>query len=156
MHQREWALSQAITTITWTCDPLVRRNVGFNLNGLGATVEHYLVDHYGPMDDGLNRGDQTDRIEFDGDLLGSRASQDRQPFIDAADLPLAVTADAVTHAVDGAARRVQLPADIESLRSCDPVLATAWRHAVRDAVLEGLDQGARVLGLTENGELVLR
>ena len=60
-HQREWALAREVGHITWTFDPLVARNAHFNLRVLGARVTEYLVDHYGPMDDGVNRGDETDR-----------------------------------------------------------------------------------------------
>lgn len=139
LHQRAWAVEQGIRTISWTCDPLVRRNVGFNLHGLGATVEHYLVDHYGPMDDGVNRGDQTDRIEFAWDLLGDRASAGRTPLL----------------TPDAGAVLVPLPEDIEALRTTDPASAHAWRHSVREALLGGLASGARVRGLTAQGELVL-
>ena len=48
--------------VTWTLDPLVSRNAHLNLVTLGARVEHYLVDLYGPMRDGLNRGDPSDRL----------------------------------------------------------------------------------------------
>src|SRR6478736_6153782 len=46
-HQQEWALARGVGHITWTFD---------------TRVTEYLVNHYGPMDDGVNRGDETDRI----------------------------------------------------------------------------------------------
>ena len=61
-HQREWAFARDVGHITWTFDPLVARNAHFNLRVLGARVTEYLVNHYGPMDDGVNRGDETDRV----------------------------------------------------------------------------------------------
>ena len=64
LHQRAWALDRGLRTITWTSDPLVVRNVAFNLHALGAHVAHYLPDHYGPMGDGINVGDETDRLEY--------------------------------------------------------------------------------------------
>ena len=39
-HQRWWAISHGTELITWTCDPLVRRNSAFNLHALGAEVSH--------------------------------------------------------------------------------------------------------------------
>jgi len=39
LHQRSWALEHGIETITWTFDPLVRRNAFFNLSRLGATAD---------------------------------------------------------------------------------------------------------------------
>jgi len=161
-HQRTWALERGMTTITWTCDPLVRRNVGFNLHALGATVVHYLPDHYGAMDDGVNKGDESDRFELHWDLLGPsalQAGEGRIPFLDPADRRVAVAAGPtglpVIQPVDGADRLIQLPPDIEALRRGDGAAGLAWRRAVREALVPALSGGATVLGLTSAGELVL-
>jgi len=61
-HQRRWALDREIGTVTWTFDPLVRRNARFNLVRLGAEASAYHPDFYGEMDDALNAGDPTDRL----------------------------------------------------------------------------------------------
>ncbi len=138
-HQRWWALDRGLTTITWTCDPLVRRNLVFNLHALGADVHAYLPDHYGAMTDGVNAGDESDRFELHWDLLSDRAVQaaeGRLPW---------VSGD----------RTVPLPEDIEALRLKDPVAARAWRHRVRDAVVPALADGAVVRGLDAEGALVL-
>ena len=51
-HQRAWALDRGLGRITWTYDPLIARNAFFNLTRLGARPRRYLVDFYGPMDEG--------------------------------------------------------------------------------------------------------
>src|SRR3954462_5536165 len=61
-HQRAWAAEHGLQTVTWTFDPLVRRNAWFNIGKLGAGVGEYLVDFYGRMDDGINDGDESDRL----------------------------------------------------------------------------------------------
>src|SRR5438270_6556490 len=61
LHQRAWAAARGITEITWTYDPLIRRNAWFNLVKLGARVDGFHADFYGPMEDGLNGSDPTDR-----------------------------------------------------------------------------------------------
>ena len=61
-HQRAWAAERGLAAVTWTFDPLVRRNAWFNIAKLGAEVQEYLVDFYGPMDDGINDGDASDRL----------------------------------------------------------------------------------------------
>ena len=141
-HQRWWAISRGIERITWTCDPLVRRNLAFNLHALGADVGAYLPDHYGPMTDGINAGDESDRFELHWDVTSPRA-------IEAAErrLPWAV-------ATPGS-RTVDLPDDIEAVRRKDPAQARAWRHAVRESVVPALAAGATVAGLTAEGALVL-
>ena len=60
-HQRWWALSQGLEEITWTFDPLVRKNAYFNLTKLGAGIVSYEPNFYGAMPDGINRGDESDR-----------------------------------------------------------------------------------------------
>ena len=50
--QRSWALAHGTSSIRWTADPLVRRNLYFNLCKLGATIVDYYPDFYGPSVDG--------------------------------------------------------------------------------------------------------
>lgn len=161
-HQRVWALERGMSTISWTCDPLVRRNMAFNLHALGATVEAYLPDHYGEMTDGVNKGDESDRFELRWDLMSEpavAAGSGRLPWVVAGPLPCAVAADKdgrpVVTLVSGVSRLIQLPADIESLRQTVPSAALAWRRAVRDAVVLALSEGAVLRGLTAEGALVL-
>lgn len=159
-HQRCWSIERGITTIRWTCDPLVRRNVGFNLHALGAQIVTYLPDHYGSMTDGINRGDESDRFELSWDLLSPAtltAAESRLPWVDC-ELPYAVRADELGRPVVSAqpgACLVQLPADIEDLRRSDPATGRAWRRAVRDALARRLADGGAVRGLTSTGALVL-
>ncbi len=161
-HQRWWALSHGLQVITWTCDPLVRRNIGFNLHALGAQVDAYLPDHYGSMRDGVNAGDQSDRLELHWRLDSDRAiaaAAHRLPDADGEGLPFAVSADSagapVVTAVGRGARLVQLPSDIEALRRTAPRAAAAWRLAVREALVPALAEGAVLAGLTESGALVI-
>jgi len=160
-HQRAWALERGITTISWTCDPLVRRNVAFNLHALGANVVGYLPDHYGPMNDGLNRSDESDRLSVHWELLSPRvvdADKGRLPWLVSV-APLAVASGPgglpVLDAAGQGPRRVQLPHDIETVRLTEPEVARAWRLAVRDAVVAGLADGTTITGLTAEGALVM-
>ncbi|MDX6216531.1 MAG: hypothetical protein QOG99_2115 [Frankiales bacterium] len=138
-HQRWWALDHGLPVITWTCDPLVRRNLAFNLHALGAEVHAYLPDHYGNMTDGVNKGDESDRFELRWHLASPRAT---------------AAAEARLPWVSGA-RAVPLPEDIETLRLKDPVEARAWRQRVRESVVPALAGGAVIAGLDASGALVL-
>ena len=62
LHQRAWAAERDLQWITWTFDPLVRRNAWFNIAVLGVAVHEYLVDFYGPIGDSLNGDGDTDRL----------------------------------------------------------------------------------------------
>ena len=131
-HQRDWCLARGIDLIVWTFDPLVRRNAAFNINALGALPVEYLVDYYGPMDDGINRGDETDRLRVEWRLTGERP---------------AATPDTITVAV---------PDDVEALRRTDLDAATAWRRRVRDELGGALAAGWRVVGFGDEGYVLAR
>jgi predicted GNAT superfamily acetyltransferase len=62
LHQRAWALERGVTAISWTFDPLIRRNAYFNLTKLAALPTEYLTNFYGLMADGINNGDDSDRL----------------------------------------------------------------------------------------------
>lgn len=153
VHQREWALDRGLERITWTYDPLVRRNAHFNLAKLGARPAEYLPSFYGEMSDAINQGDESDRMLAVWRLKDPQveAAVLRRPY------PLEVPADAVVGLadVDGApvvgrtdARvvLVAVPEDIEELRPRDPGTAKAWRHATRDVLGALLEEGAQVTG----------
>lgn len=135
-HQREWAFARDVGHITWTFDPLVARNAHFNLRVLGARATEYLVDHYGPMDDGVNRGDETDRIMISWALAAA---------------PVPTPPDASVIAA------VAVPADIETMRAHASADAAAWRVRVRDGILGHLGEGLVIGGFDdEEGYLFIR
>ncbi|MFF0739806.1 GNAT family N-acetyltransferase [Streptomyces sp. NPDC004111] len=172
LHQRQWALDRGLKRITWTYDPLIRRNAHFNLTKLGARPEEYLQSFYGAMDDAINGGDESDRVLAVWDLglpVGPRpAPHTGQPHTAHAGNPAALPAD-VAHAVrdhDGHPRLgpmdaefvlVELPDDIEALRRTDASAARDWRLAVRQTLGELLGEGARVVAMHDRrGYLVRR
>jgi len=124
-HQREWALARGVEHITWTFDPLVARNAHLNLAVLGARAVEYLIDHYGPMDDGVNRGDETDRILVDWDLTTSPASVPASERVVASG---------------------EAPPDIEALRLASPAEAAHWRRRVRQELTGHLAAGRAIGG----------
>lgn len=134
-HQRQWGLDRDLTRITWTFDPLVARNAHFNLGVLGACVTEYLVNHYGAMDDGVNRGEETDRVMVSW-LLSNPAT---------------------APAPDDVLATVAVPADIFAIRRESPADAAAWRMRVRDAFVEHLAEGLSVGGFdADRGYLFVR
>lgn len=128
-HQREWSLERGITRVLWTFDPLVRRNAAFNVAALGARPTRYYTDYYGAMDDGINRGDESDRLLVEWHL----------------------TDGATARSVE---RTVAVPDDVEALRRSDPEAARAWRLRVREELGGALDGGWVVTGFDERGYLL--
>ncbi|WP_308117527.1 GNAT family N-acetyltransferase [Streptomyces anatolicus] len=163
LHQREWALERGLRRITWTFDPLVRRNAHFNLAKLGGRPVEYLTSFYGAMDDVINGGDDTDRALVAWELdhpaaIAASASHSA---------PVAIPADAVTvlsvrddglPAVgrdDATTVFVEVPPDIEALRRIDPGAAKAWRLAMREVLGGLLAEGARVTGFHDRASYVV-
>jgi predicted GNAT superfamily acetyltransferase len=133
LHQRAWAADRGLAWIVWTFDPLVRRNAWFNLAVLGARVDEYLVDFYGPIEDAVNAGDETDR------LLVAWAVPEEPP-----------------RAREPHQVAVPTPEDVVALRRSDPAAAAEWRQRLRTELAGRLATGARVVGFTETGEYEVR
>jgi len=150
--QRAWALERGARTMRWTFDPLAGRNARFNLAKLGAAGTEYLVDFYGPMADGVNDGDESDRLTVTWELAAPSP-----PY----ETPDREAAPATHRAPDGAtlARRdladlhvwCRVPEDVVKLRAADPVLALRWRRAVREVFTEAFGQGFRATGMSRDG-----
>ncbi|OIJ87844.1 chorismate synthase [Streptomyces colonosanans] len=159
--QRAWALEHGARTLRWTFDPLVARNARFNLVKLGATGTEYLVDFYGPMADGVNDGDESDRLTVTWDLTAPRrpyGSGDRAaasvtvPWGGAGGTSLAPDgAPLALRARDGRQVWCRVPGDIVALRATDPALALRWRRAVRDVFTEAFAEGFRATDMSRDG-----
>lgn len=160
--QRSWALARGTSSIRWTADPLVRRNLYFNLCKLGATVVDYYPDFYGPLLDGVNGDGASDRVLLQWELASPRAVEAAdEPPLEAVMRPGAVIvapgADGFPVVAPSRAETllVSIPDDIVSLRSSDAGQAEAWREAVRGAVSSALAEGYRGETITRDGWLLL-
>ncbi len=140
-HQRAWAASQGIETITWTYDPLVRRNAWFNLVRLGAHATGYEVNYYGALGDAINGNDESDRLMMSWPV-DSEGGSVVEP------LPNDVL--------------VAIPDDIESIRSAENANGSAngessrWRLRMRADLYPPLSDGWQLVGLSADYHYVLR
>ena len=155
--QRLWALKHDRATMRWTFDPLVGRNARFNLVKLGAVGTEYLVDFYGPMHDGVNQGDESDRITATWDLLAPSQPDGAQNQPDRA------TTAMVCQAPDGGPLAVRtdqrlwcrVPKDIVALRATAPLAALRWRHAVREVFTGAFADGFAATAMSRDGWYLL-
>ena len=166
-HQRSWALAHGITEITWTFDPLVRRNGYFNVCKLGADVLEYHVDFYGRMNDGINGEGASDRVLALWRLDSERAQRAAagRPIEPEVEMLLANGATVALETAGGGeplAGRVSgpvvlchTPADIVALRRDEPELGDAWRRALRSTFGSALRDGYETTGMTRSGWYVL-
>jgi predicted GNAT superfamily acetyltransferase len=137
-HQWDWAKENGFDSITWTFDPLVRRNAHFNLVKLGARVLGYHQNFYGELDDGINAGEQSDRVLVRWDVTGVAAPSGKS-FVEPSK----------------AAFVIETPVDIEQLRKTDRVQSDGWRARQRAAFESAQLAGLQVIGLTQEFSYVL-
>lgn len=170
LHQRAWAIDHRFSVISWTFDPMQSRNAYFNVVKLGARLDTYLPDFYGPMGDAINQGGLSDRALMKWDLTSPPAVRDRAtpaalltpaPSVDLAPPAalLEVTADEVLvlgQAWGAPLVSITVPADVGQLRRTDPDRALRWHHAVRDAFLAALAGGYEVIAFHPDHSYLLR
>lgn len=132
VHQYAWAAGHGLDLVTWTFDPLLRRNAWFNVAKLGARVVAYAEDYYGELHDGVNDGEQTDRALVEW-YVG-----DKPPV------------------VEGETREVGTPDDIATLRRTNAPAARDWRQYQRDRLPRLFLDGWVVTSFTRDGDYVLQ
>lgn len=146
--QREWALAHDYRRIGWTVDPLQRGNANFNFHILGQDAalisSTYHVNFYGDMDDDINRGIPSDRIEamwvLDQPCLHRPADPDAVTLLSVGDglQPQPASHDSQWNA---SSYRIALPPSIEAVRRVSPDGVLAWRLALREALQAALAHG---------------
>jgi predicted GNAT superfamily acetyltransferase len=146
-HQRAWATKQGLRWVTWTFDPLVRRNAWFNIGVLGADIAEYLVDFYGPMTDSVNANDESDRLLV---AWSCAEPMDRGCGEGASDGGSVDASDGEDLA------RVPTPDDVVALRRTDPGAARRWRLRIREELGGRMARGGSVVGFTRGGDYVVR
>jgi predicted GNAT superfamily acetyltransferase len=155
--QRRWALDNGYKSIRWTFDPLQRGNAWFNLHLLGVdaalTSAEYHVNFYGEMDDDINRGMPSDRIEVSWQLdqpnlhhvnpgkpvLLLRADDRGYPICDASEWHW-----------DEQLYTAAVPADLEGLRRSDRSAVLEWRLALRQVMKTAFENGYRAVDFTQH------
>lgn len=146
-HQRAWAWQYAVPVVSWTFDPLVRRNAYVNLCKLGIDVRGYHVNFYGEMNDAINAGDPSDRMVAWWPVDSLRAARAGAAGI---------TPEPEDELVAQGVRLVATPEDIVSLRSQDRDQAFQWRIGVREQLLQAFAEDLEIDGITDRGSYVLR
>ena len=154
MKQAQFLIAEAegLECVGWAFDPLQAGNARFNLDTLGASASHYIIDMYGPRTDALNAGTPTDRlIAVWKPQAIARPSLPEDPF---ASLPLLIAPEGpLCRPIDPTSSTLllEIPTDLASLRSSDPELANRWRLAVRTAFTTAFAAGYRAVGTVRTG-----
>jgi predicted GNAT superfamily acetyltransferase len=139
IDQWHWAKKNDYQEITWTFDPLVRRNAKLNLLKLGADIASYHPNFYGDMPDALNAGDESDRVLASWKVVGEKPVS-REAIVN----PMA--SDIL----------IEIPEDIVAIREKDLAENLKWRYKVRDQFVVAFAKSGKVVGFSENSEYVVR
>ena len=134
-----WAKKQNYSHLSWTFDPLVRRNAKLNIVKLGVDISAYYPNFYGEMPDALNTGDESDRlmVSWSTDMDSPKARQ----------LITRPKPDDIL---------IEIPEDIVAIRSKNQSESMKWRRQVRDQFLAAFDKNGKVIGFSANNEYVMR
>lgn len=152
LYQREVLLPMGVQRVEWTYDPLEARNAHLNLNHLGAEPAEYVRDMYeGELGSDLAKGIGTDRFIVawliasqpvarrvsEGPPDSARVMQRFQ------ETPI-VGPDLETPLQEDPRVRVEIPANIQTVKSQDLECARAYRASTRRAFEHYLGCGYRV------------
>lgn len=162
MAQGEEAQRRGLELITWTFDPLEARNAYINLHRLAAIARTYDRDHYGVMDDELNRGLSTDRFEAEWWLGPASARWPRPADADVDRAPSILCVGASGEPAPARVRLsevqavlVEVPSDLQALKGRSLALAHRWRLASREALEAALTAGFYASDFLRRGAYVL-
>lgn len=146
--QYTWASAHHYSAIHWTFDPLQRRNANFNLSVLPTVSNRYIVNAYGYMDDAINAGMQSDRLEAQW-IINPDAPTTKTTLPANLTYPLdafLVLADSQGQPIQQTRSTqpyhfIEIPPDIARLKRDNMALARAWQLAVRQAMQKAFAQG---------------
>ena len=139
IDQWNWAKKNNFSHLTWTFDPLVRRNAKLNIVKLGVDISAYYPNFYGHMPDALNAGDESDR------LMVSWST----------DMDAPKTRELIIHPKPDDIL-IEIPEDIVAIRTKDQSESMKWRRQVREQFLSAFEKNGKVVGFSANNEYVVR
>ncbi len=139
IDQWNWAKKKNYSHLSWTFDPLVRRNAKLNIAKLGVDISAYHPNFYGDMPDALNAGDESDRL-----MVSWRT-----------DIDVPKARELITKPETGDIL-IEIPEDIVAIRSKNQSESMKWRRQVREQFLAAFEINGKVIGFSANNEYVVR
>jgi len=153
--QRYDALRLGYELVTWTFDPLEARNAYINLHRLGCIARVYDRDHYGVMEDDLNRGLPSDRFEAEWWLRRAKPVAPADPLVM---LRVGVAGEPVREKLDpspGITVLISVPPDFQAVKRASLELALRWRMESRSAFEAALAAGLVAVDFRRDGAYVM-
>jgi predicted GNAT superfamily acetyltransferase len=153
--QRYDALRLGYELVTWTFDPLEARNAYINLHRLGCIARLYDRDHYGVMEDELNKGLPSDRFEVEWWLRRAKPLTAGDPEVM---LRVGAGGEPVREELEVSARTtalISVPSDFQAVKRASFALALRWRMESRAAFEAALAAGLIAVDFRRDGTYVM-
>src|ERR1700736_3934811 len=153
--QRYDALRLGYELVTWTFDPLEARNAYINLHRLGCIARLYDRDHYGLMEDELNRGLPSDRFEAEWWLRRAKPVLAADPVMM---LRMGADGGPGREPHDLSAQRavlITVPTDFQGVNGASLERALRWRMESRAAFEAALAAGLIAVDFRREGTYVM-
>ena len=156
LAQRDRAITQGITRMTWTFDPLQSLNAHFNFAKLGVVADTYKINFYGETTSSFLHQIGTDRLWVTWPLESRRVrerlqanNRSRTSNLERDRIACIVQVGPNNVPQRGPSSQVtgqkytsiEIPADINTLQRESPELAVRWREATRWAFTEAIASG---------------
>jgi len=153
--QAETAKEAGYSLIAWTFDPLETPNAYLNLSKLGAVTSTYYRDYYGAMNDNLNKGMPSDRLQVEWWLDQPKnqvlPDQPGDSLIDwclnEKGLPKPLK---IFEEIKGEKLSVSVPANYRIMIKEDFGLALKWRKTIREVFEKYFSEGWAAVDLRLN------
>ena len=161
-EQRKLAKEIGYDLITWTFDPLESRNAYLNMTKLYGICNTYLENCYGEMEDGLNKGLPSDRLQIEWWISSERVEEAWTPQNTSYVRPFAVGQSEKGYPMievnleniplDSDGIEVPVPENIQLIKKNEPELALDWRLKIRTVFQTLFGAGYALVGLKKSDE----
>ncbi|HIE37033.1 TPA: GNAT family N-acetyltransferase [Candidatus Geothermarchaeota archaeon] len=155
-EQMRWGIENGYDLIIWTFDPARAKNAWLNIGKLGVITDTYLIDHYGEMEDELNRGVPSDRFMVEW-WIKSRWIKDRMRYRYDRDLDIKYeTVLSLERSSNGIYPSnvkdvndnyisIEIPLDFDDLGGDTLKLKKMWKLRLREAFIKYFTKGYTVI-----------
>lgn len=163
-EQRKIAQEIGYDLIQWTFDPLESRNAYLNTSKLNGICSTYLENCYGEMDDGLNRGLPTDRLQIEWWISSNHVENRWKPDQFHFTVPFETRTTVLGHPilevleeeldVQLEAFEIPVPQQFQTIKKEDPELALDWRIKIRRIFQQLFANGYALVSVRKTDEAV--
>ncbi|MDN7242817.1 GNAT family N-acetyltransferase [Planococcus sp. N028] len=163
-EQRKIAQDIGYDLIQWTFDPLESRNAYLNTSKLKGICSTYIENCYGDMDDGLNRGLPTDRLQIEWWISSEHVTKGWKPEQFRFEAPFSTLTSDLGHPVlevkgrelerEAEAFEIPVPKQFQAIKKEQPELAMDWRLKIRAIFQQLFAEGYALAGVRKTEEAV--